>query len=311
MANIGQALMGPTVPMQGTPVPTEQVSRWQAFRNKLQNDPNLRMALMTAGLNMMRTPQRGETGFDTFSQGALTGLNTLDQLRQRDQRQLLEAEDRDEERRSTRVREGQADERIDVARSQVAATEARTVQSAEQFSQNLEIAKQRLELDKQKAADARARGGSTPITGQERTTNKLVDALVVASPDVYPDTPEGRAKALLRVSGMTGDNNDPLGQARIIAGLYSDIAGTNVFLETPLTEQEMENRAVALFRLFSGDFGGEGEADPAPQADVIHPLHGTGKVTDNGDGTFTVVFPSGSKTLTKAQLDQVREQNAN
>jgi len=309
IGGLGGALTQPTIPSRAAAAPQEQLGLWQNFRQKLTEDPNLRMALLTAGLNMLKTPGRGQTGFDTFAEGALTGVGTLDQLRQREKAEGLAAAETEETRRHRGVLEEQGEQRLDIAQTQADTSAARVQQSTEQFQENLAVAKDRLAIEQQKANDARARGTSTPVTGQERTVDALIEALVLTDPTTYPATDEGRAKARLRVTGFAG-GSDPNAQARIIAGLYGDLVDSNPFRDTPLTGEEMQERALGLYSLFSGDLTTPAEPEVVPEEDVLHPVHGRGTVELQDDGTYLVTFPSGLKVLTKAQLDQVRAANA-
>ena len=122
---VGGALTQPQVPVgQAQP---EKIGLWQRFRDKLASDPNLRMALMTTGNQMLKTPQPGQSGFDIFSDAAQAGIGTLDTLRQRDRRQGLEDKDRAFRQDATTQQLGmqeqqvaQGGERLDIARGQLA-----------------------------------------------------------------------------------------------------------------------------------------------------------------------------------------------
>ena len=57
-------------------------------------DPNVRQAVMTTGLNFMRSPGYGQNGWDVAANSLGMGMQTLEALRTRDRQRALEAEDR-------------------------------------------------------------------------------------------------------------------------------------------------------------------------------------------------------------------------
>lgn len=306
---IGSALTQPVLPSQGAQANPEQVGLWGKFQNRLQQDPNLRMALLTTGLNLLRTPQPGQTGFDVFSDAALTGVNTLDQLRQRQRSQTIEEDER------ARTADIEARE-ISDREARTGAINRRTTASANQFMERMRLAREQFSEEKRqfderlKAGDFSAAG--TTSTGQERLLDASVNALVTAMPEIYPDTPEGRAKARLRATGLTGVT-DPEGQARIMASLYSDIAANQPFLdeEERLSEDEIVNRVTEIYKTFSG-----AGAEPAEAAPAADPLEGrevtnpttqeTGRIVKVGEDQYVMEFSAGqTRPLTREQMEQV------
>ena len=272
---VGSALTQPQVPVPGTPpMSAEQPGLWGRFQERLKQDPNLRLALLTTGLNLLKSPQPGQGGFDVFSNAALTGVGTLDQLRQREAMQA--AQGREEERANRRL--DIIDESAETRKDQ---GERRLTQSDEQFSENLKVAQDKLAEDKRQFNERMSVGGfNSQSTGAERAAQSAIDALVLAQPEIYPDTPEGRAKARLRVQGIEGVK-EPLGQARIIAGLISDLTQQNIFADNPLPEEKITQRAMDIFQTISGV--GEPESEAAPPEDL------DGKTLELGGQTLTVV----------------------
>lgn len=303
---LGQSLTQPQLPAQGVaPTDPSQVGLWQRFQQRLKDDPNLRMALLTTGLNLLKTPQRGESGFDVFSNAALTGVGTLDQLRRR------KIEDQ-----KAQTEEARRAKELQLAERRTAATEERVTQSAKQFDENLRLSREQFKESKRQFDEKlkSVEGRYSALTGAERMANAGVEALVTALPNVYPDTPEGRAKARLRVQGL--DNiNDPLAQARIMAGLYGDLQDNNVFLDEDkqLDNAELRRQTAELFQFISSDLSklaGETEenADPLEGTRIKHFVYGGGTVQAVGDGKYVIRYDSGSKSskLTAEQIMQVQ-----
>jgi hypothetical protein len=164
----------------------------------MRDDPNFRMALMTTGLNLLRTPERGQSSFDVFADATTTGVGTLDQLRTRDRA------------------EGREDQKIGLAERRTATTEERTdiartgvEQRGAAFEASNEMAKARLEEaqrqfdERMKAGDFGPQAGAgAGSTGPERMAS-LAQAEFIAS-GMYPDTEQGRSLAGLRAKGLIG-----------------------------------------------------------------------------------------------------------
>lgn len=302
-SGVGQALTQPQVPAAGiAPTDPKQLNLWQRFQERLKQDPNLQMALLTTGLNLLRTPQPGQSGFDVFADAATTGVGTLDQLRQRDKSAARQVtQDQLAERRV-----GAAEQGVAISGQNAETNRQRVLQSNEQFKTQMELARDKLAEDKRQFNERDKAGVNSPITGGERLVNAGIEALVTANPDVYPDNAEGRAKARLRMQGMEG-TQDPLGQARIIAGLVGDMQENNVFMpkNQQLSNEEILQRALETFSIITGDLSQPAEAgDPLEGASIAHPVNGAGKVVKVGEDKYVVEFAGGSTgELTKTQIE--------
>ncbi len=318
--NVGQALAGPVVPTRGAaPVDQNQVNLWQRFQQKLTEDPNLRMALLNTGLNLLRSPSPGQSGFDVFADAASTGVSTLDQLRQRDQQQELLQ--RREQREETRVEQGQ--QRIDNDQAFRTETSARNESQFEQRmtqAQN-ELAERKRQFDTRNAAgDFAPAEGAT--TGAERQRDLVVNALMTAQPEVYPNTDEGKAKAVLAAEGFSGLDN-PQGQMRMAISLYQDLMEANqnarLFDESvqALDPEEAQRQAFTMVDSFRQAFvGGEEETPQAAPVDtnpatqfegqIIRGSFGEGVLKAVGNG-YVVEYPDGnvSSNLTVEQVQQI------
>lgn len=199
---LGLELTKTPIPIASAPVDPSQLSLWQKFQQRLQNDPNLRTALLTAGLNMLRSPRQGETGFDTFAQGALTGVNTLDQLRQRDRAQQTAAADSAFNRQATQ-------QQLDIADRRAGAAEKRNeILASEQANQTAQfeakLAEQKRQFDARLQAGDFKGSGTTAAgsTGPERIGSLLAESFIKSG--MYPDTEQGRSLANLRAFDAIG-----------------------------------------------------------------------------------------------------------
>lgn len=212
---MGPDLTQPQAPIAAAPADPSQIGLWQKFKERVQNDPNLRMALLTAGSNMLRTPEFGQSGFDVFANAAGTGIQTLDQLRQRDFRQGERQGDREFEQGATTRRLeqgdrqlGQGEERIDIARTGVEQrgealqiNRAQLAENVRQFEKTLgENARM---FDERLAAGGFTYGGGgADSTGPERMASIAKEAFLGSG--LYPRTEQGESLATLRAQGLIG-----------------------------------------------------------------------------------------------------------
>ena len=308
-SQVGQLLSQPVIPPAGVSTPEPQnVGRWQAFQERLKNDPNLKMALLVTGLNLLKSQQPGQTGFDTFSNAALQGVGTLDTLRQRDlQQQQLEAD--------KAFQQGQTERRTSAVEKNASTSATRALQSADQFNKNYELAKSQLDESVRHNKALETKTGASESTGTERLINQGVNALVTAMPDVYPDTPEGRAKARLRVQGIDQVSSDPNSGARIIASLFGDIQRNNEFSDKPLSNEDMAHRAVSMYQTFFQAAGGKQPEAAPDQLDgqtLNKPGQGVGTVRKVGEDRYVVEFEGGSTaTITGETIKKLLAQYPN
>lgn len=305
--NVGSVLTQPQAPARGAPVPQEQLNKWQQFRQRLQQDPNLRMALLTTGLNMLRTPPIGQTGFDTFADAAVTGVETFDALNQRTRTQGLE--DRDREFRESTTTRGieQADERIDIARTGVEQRDEAFTQRGEQFDARMEHFRNQLAEDQRQFDDRLEAGGfagANASTGAERQAQIAANAFITSG--IYPDTASGRAMAELRAQKLVGRD---LVNPRDRFEYASDLAADMMLFNRDMTEQEAAQRAMALANELANLSNAEDPATPdivqdgaADTIDVPHPVLGAGTATLLSDGTYDVVFPGGQTKNVSAEV---------
>lgn len=311
---IGNLLTQPQVPT-AAPAPTaDKIGLWKKFQQRMEQDPNLRMALLSTGINLLRTPQPGQTGFDVFADAAGTGIGTFDQLNQRDRAQDIEvseiARQADIDERRTGATESNAASnaaRVDIAANNVAV-------SQDQFDRNFKLAQQKHAEDVRQFNVRRDAGGLTAgggVTGQERLIASGVQALVTTQPNVYPDTEEGRAKARLVVQGIGGEGGSPQGQARIMSSLISDMQENNPFLpeDQQLDQQEIVRRALETYKLISGDIDAAIEQttnDSGLPDSIVHPAYGKGRVVQSDNGTVVIEYEDG-RTTAPITLEQFQQ----
>lgn len=90
MQGVGELLAGMPIPMTSPaiqveqPVLEERKSLWRSMLDKVQNDPNLRTALMSTAIGMMRNPGFGQNSWDTAANALAAGMGTYQQGRQLD-----------------------------------------------------------------------------------------------------------------------------------------------------------------------------------------------------------------------------------
>lgn len=78
-------------------------------------DPNMRQAVMSAGLNLMRTPQLGQNGWDTAANALQAGMGTLEGLRERDRKRNQENEDRRIREEQRGIENKRGDRQVDIS----------------------------------------------------------------------------------------------------------------------------------------------------------------------------------------------------
>lgn len=89
-----QVQQGPPAPVPvGSPEHAANKSKWQQFLGQM-DDPNFRQAVMQTGLQLMKSPQRGQSGWDVASNALSTGVSTLQGLREHDRQIALQTADR-------------------------------------------------------------------------------------------------------------------------------------------------------------------------------------------------------------------------
>ena len=311
---IGRALTGPQIPVQSAPVDPSQISKWQAFRQKLASDPNLRMALLTAGVNMMRTPEMGQTGFDVFADAAGTGIGTLDQLRQRDKSERNEASDRQFTRESTGRQLDQGDRRIEQGDEQNEIARKGVNQRSASDSMGYAIRLRELAAERERRAD----GTSAELTGQERVLNRFIRALRKSDPEKFPDDDA----AFLFIQDQKNEENLGLEINKLISEramqlqIWNEmpIAEATALAREEVTRDLRENAPPSYYKppVTQGPVTGTPtsapvpgpnavKADPTETGAVMHPIHGVGRYEKNPDGTYTFLFKSGMKTVDEAE----------
>jgi hypothetical protein len=279
--NIGQLMTQPQAPARAAPAPQEQLGLWQKFQQKLQTDPNFKMALMTAGLNMLKSPGPGQSGFDTFAEGALSGVGTLDQLRQRDRT------------------EGRQDQKLDLAERGVATSEertgiARTTAGDTKKARADSLAETRRQFNERlKAGDFSPAGSQS--TGDERATQALVRALRAKRPEEFPDD----NSALLYVADLEGKRKSKDSIAVQIMRDAGKILANNIFLpeDQQITREEAVDMVMEDFQSARDML--TGTEDKIDGQTINHPTQGTGKIVKVGEDRYVVEFPGGNTaTLT-------------
>lgn len=143
-------------------------------------DPNVRQAVLSTGLNLMRSPGYGQNGWDVAANSLQTGMGTLQSLRERDRQRALEAEDRKikEEQRGIENKRGDRQVSVQEKNAQTSATnvegdaknkDAQLKHAEKQLEEAIrhnksseEIAKLRALADNIRATTYAGGGGRTP-----------------------------------------------------------------------------------------------------------------------------------------------------
>lgn len=274
-------------PMAGNPVPVPAgLNPLQTIAYKIQNDPNVRKAMLTAGLSILGQPQ-GDFLADLGRAGTV-GLGTLEALRnqQRQQAMTQRAENREERK---------------------VALEERKVSNAERDSRfNKEMQKEAFEFEKKwrtRDLDIKERDTANAgrLSAQERIGMVFAQKLVRENPGKYKSLQEAMPEALEMAAGL--GNRQQFVQRYIL-----QLKENQQYLpeEDKMSNDEIVREAENLASETFGDriggpvvrptIGDLRQADamatpPAPQRSNwdTPPVDATpGKIIDNGDGTVTM-----------------------
>lgn len=310
-SSIGNTLTQPIVPTPSVPTDPSQVSLWQNFQNRLKQDPNLRMALLTTGLNMMKSQQPGQTGFDTFTNAALTGIGTYDQLKQRDNAARIEEEKLDLSRRNvanterrTENQEEQFEQSFGLSKSEAERRKSNDARRAEEFNSQYNLAKEKFEEQKRQFNESLTAQGTAAgsMTGAERMLAADIEMLQTLHPDIYTRDAEGEAKAreILRMK----KTSDPNAQARIISGLMDTFSESNFSRkkDEQLSNERILEEAIETYKLISQDLTSPEDSDTLDGAFLSHPSTGEkGIIRKIGEDQYVVEYKAGATAALSAE----------
>lgn len=237
------------IQVQSPQVIEQNKGLWRGFFQKIQEDPNFRQAVLMTGVQMLRSPKMGETGWDVASNALQGGMVTLEGLRQRDYERVQAGKEQELKSRQVRVQERGADTQASTAETYRKATEAQTKQAQDAYElkkkeldeairsnqSREEIMRIQAEADMLRAkAYSGDGGGRTPAEIQK--INMLTAQYVAQGMDEV----QARARAIEYLT-ETGKAKSP--QDRIRLGLESRIKAYNsslAALDTPLTAEMMQ-----------------------------------------------------------------------
>lgn len=281
--DVGPALTQP-LPGNMGPVPPGEVENnkglWRGFFDKLKTDNNFRQSVLLTGLGMMRSTKLGENPGDVISESLMSGVNTLDLLRQRDRSQQIEDSERSRkgglEERGARVGERQAGaaEQVAATGAARAKTEAGDVASRwEQARNELQEAirhnKAQEEIDRLRArADAlRAEAYGSFRKGMPGFQVKAMDAISAQLQQQGWDPVAADAMAAQRVQ-TTGKATNPADRVRsLFEERVKQYAGSLEALDHPMTS-DMQRRwlqeAIELDKSLEGLTTPTPEVPPGP-----------------------------------------------
>lgn len=103
--------IGPPSPSNDPVVLEQNKSKWRNFLAKV-NDPNVQQAIMTTGINMLRSPGYGQNSGDVIANALSQGVNTLSGLRQLDYEHKTQAQQRVDKQQQEAIQNRQGDQRI-------------------------------------------------------------------------------------------------------------------------------------------------------------------------------------------------------
>lgn len=311
---IGAGLTQPMLPAAGTggSIADADPGIWQKFLKAMKDDPNFQQSLMVTGLSLLGDPQPGESGFGTFSRSALTGVKTLDSLRQRDEvnRRRDTALEIQQQGASESVR--RTDESI--RRGDIAETslEQRGIDSKARLKIMTDtLAESRRRTDIQFGVQGASGAGSS--TGAERQIANNKDALMAGFPELFPDDEGGSAKAQLIASGIMPFLGDPERAASGKIQLFGMLVEQNQFAEQPLTVEELQESASNLYGMFSAanlvstDIDQIDDGEDLRDKQVTMPDGGVATVIPIGNGKFILrkgdSITSRSRAFTRADIE--------
>lgn len=294
---VGDILTQPQLPSRGAPVPQEQLGLWQKFQQKLQNDPNFRMALLQTGLGFLKSPQIGESGFDVFANASQQGISTLHQLRQGDIG--TERQERLDKLTERGVAAGES-------RAETAETAALDRKEAERA--RLEESKRQFDA-RAAAGDFGPRAGVAGSTGPEREAALATDAFLASG--LYPRTEEGRALAALRSRGLVGRGLiTPQDRFDFAQEIAKDIAVFNPEMSIDQVIQRAQDLANGLATPFNRDDPStpadefEGITIPVPNSDDV----GTVRSVKGKQDTYVIETAAGvSREYSAEQIRTIRD----
>ena len=302
----GQALTSPQVPAAGVaPTDPSQVGLWQKFQQRMKDDPNLRMAMLTTGLNLLRSPQAGQNNFDVFADATTTGVGTLDQLRQRDlSNERLDRKEGLDERRTTAVESNtqQAVRRTDIAEGAAEAGTAAEATRAGEAQSRLEIMRETNRIRKEEAKNRTTAGNTSGV--QERFVESIAKNLQTAFPNKYQGE-AGAAQAFLDAQIRAQQVSDPDRYQGQLVEIVELMTFDKAYDEMSLPEKFAEARVILPQGgdVAAPEKGGDGgDIDALDGTTITHPVQGVGVVTAEGNDRYTVTFDGGTVTVSGAQV---------
>lgn len=302
---------GPAAGMAGGPAPLpqeqkkENPSRWANFMSNLKNDPNLQMAMLQTGLQMMQPGQPGQTPIGNIAGAVQGGVSTLDMLRQRDSQQQIEARDR-------ALTEGRQEEDLRMRREGLGMQREQLRQQgraqdrlASESAANMRMAEERLGLDRERLELERerlAQGVHRNMGAEESQIHQLAQDLARTNPELYSGD-EGLARARLVVFERLRDARERgFSREQLMSRLLQDGFQTaNMFnfqgqeLSGEQIQAMVENAGRVVEFAFGGtetpsrrltDIGGEEATPTDTAADVSAAL---GRQITAGGRTFTIL----------------------
>lgn len=176
MSPVGGGL--PMSPVGAPADPPKELSKFQAFMQRVKNDPDLSRAFQVAGLSLLGS-SREEGTIPSFARAGLTGLQTLEQRRAQRGAAEAAAEDRDfkrgQEERRTKAQERKVEVAAEKARRDIILKLADLKSSDQARKQQADIDLRKLALEQEKARAERLKEGKE--TQADRDLNRWIQVV--------------------------------------------------------------------------------------------------------------------------------------
>jgi hypothetical protein len=295
-------------------------SLWRNFLSNL-NDPNVKQAIMTTGVNLLRSPQYGQNSGDVIANALGTGVQTLQGLRNLDYQKGQATQARTDKlgQQSTENQQGQ--QRIDISRAQQGTYQqqvesqanATNMNAARENAQISESARhnQVTEGIQSREADAamvRAKAYGTQIAGKTPQDIQKINILAAQYMAEGMDETAARANAVMVVE-TAGKAKSPGEQARLLyeaklKNWQGDIGNFGKSL-TPQQAEQMLNESLSEVTKFSQFNASQTGAAPlASQRGDGAPASTPGTVPAQGESPVGTIKAGHKKTKKGPDADK-------
>jgi hypothetical protein len=107
---------------------------WKGYIQRLQNDPNLRMAIMQTGIGLMQSKQMGQNNWDIAGNALNRGVSTLELMRERDRKKAEEEKVSAREDKKLALDEQRTGAQVEASRASTRASNIQSTVAEEQLT---------------------------------------------------------------------------------------------------------------------------------------------------------------------------------